>query len=381
MLAVAAQIAAAADGGGKVYDKPANGADETTVVDNGNAGAVVFGTYPDERIDLNVAGCKGVAQLTVHHSVPLKSKVTGYRRGLDASKGTAYMELDRTEGVLKQEMYASGPDSAIVIRYGAEVPLNCTIVLTSEYVTGEVKSFDDRITLTGKLPGKGGEDGPDFITILKVIPGKGNITTNPDASLTLNYMQGATLIVTTVQSGRGGTPLPAGVDSAAELATLRVFRTSLRLEDGFDRYLVADASRRGSAEEGFTASVGGVAVQTVQRGESAEFADVVWTNEEGMEHTVLRTWPGQIEFLPTGLEAWGDGEAEDLQALGLFRVSFRWDKGKVSGGNVTYVPKDYTAPPVKVTLLLNGEPHEVEFAAGQTVPIENFVDLVRPFIQ
>lgn len=109
--------------------------------------------------------------------------------------------------------------------------------------------------------------------------------------------------------------------------------------------------------------------------------DIVSTDEEGNTNVVMRTTTGRIDFLPFSATRPADGEATDVNVLGAFKVSFRWEKGKVTGGNISYYPKDYMEQETDVDLILNSEPHHVHFTAGETIPLENFVDLVRPFIQ
>lgn len=390
IAAVAAvSVVAAAKTDRTVYDKPAKDAGEAVTISNGTAGATIYGSFPDEHIELSgltvsktAAGVKGnsgkdftpFAKLDIHHSVPVKNRVTGYERGMDAETSTAFTGFDMTGGKRLEEFYAStSPDSVIVIRYNDEVPLFCTIFLTSDYAR-EVKSFDDRITMTGTVPATDAEGrGTDFTTILKVIPGKGNITTNPDASLTLNYMKGATIVISTVKHAHGETDRRLAAEDAAALARLRVFRSSLDLADGLEAY-------RGKIASGKFADVY-ASEETAADGDAPYREISAVTCEEGTRAVVLRAWPERIVFLPGSEGEWGDGESTNVEALGMFRINFRWEKGKVTGGTITYTPKDYMEKERKMVLVLNGESYDVEFKSFQSVPLENFVDLVRPFIQ
>lgn len=396
ILLAAAFAAASAGASAKTdtltYDKPAKNADEAIIVGNGTSGATIYGTFPDERVELNhiVAAenptgenrreaFRPLADLTVYHSVPVGSRVTRYERGMDMGTSTAFTDMTMTAGKRREEFYASAADSVIVISYSDEVPLFCTIFLTSDYAR-EVKSFDDRITLKGTIPPADGRGpGLDFTTILKVIPGKGNITTNPDASLTLNYMRGATIVISTVKATadvRNLSFTDEG-DPATDLARMRVFRASLNLADGLAAYC-SKASERALAD---SYSADGADAAATPDELYAQYLDVAAAGEGGNTQVVLRTEPGRIVFLPGTEAGWGDGEAEDVEALGAFRISFKWEKGKVTGGTITYMPKDYMAKDATVELVLNGESHEVEFDTHESVPLENFVELVRPFIQ
>lgn len=358
MAAVSLSLsAAAAKADSSTFDKPAGQAAETVKIGGALTAATIYGTYPDEHIEIN-DGETTLATLTIYHSVPLGCRVTGYRRGLDSSTDVAFTDINITNGRINEKYYASPSDSVLVMTYSDEVPLFCTIVLKSDYA-GKIKSFDDRITMKGMLPG-----GSDFTTILKVIPGAGNITTNPDASLTLNYMKGATLVISTVKSAE------------PDLARLRVFRASLRLSDGLDAYCLMAGNAPLEYEQVTYTAVAAPAVAG-----HPEATDILSTDAEGRTDVVLRTTTGRIDFLPFSATRPADGEAVDVEALGAFKISFRWEKGNVTGGNISYYPKDYIKQETDVDLILNGEPHRVRFTAGQTIPIENFVDLVRPFIQ
>lgn len=362
MLAAVSLPSSAQESKPRTFDKPAGSSSEAVNIGSGLTEATIYGTFPDEKIVLN-NGKEQFATLTIYHSVPVKSRVTKYQRGLNPDTNIAFTDIKLTNGLRNEHYFASPVDSVLVMTYNDAVPLFCTIVLKSDYAK-DIKSFDDQITMTGTLPGESG-DGTDFTTILKVIPGAGNITTNPDASLTLNYMEGATLLISTVKSPE------------ADLAKLRVFRASYKLKDGLERYChispddpMADEYVTYStvaAPDGSTATDGAM--------------DIVSTDAEGRSDVVMRTLPDHIEFLPMSATRPADGEADDVSALGAFKISFRWEKGKVTGGNISYYPKDYMNKETDVELILNGEPHNVHFTAGQTIPLENFVDLVRPFIQ
>lgn len=392
-------IASSANNKNTTYTTPAKGVDSAVQIGNGTSGITIYGTFPDENIllnDIDITGEASVrktgtstdnpvatnkntplANIAIHHSVPVGSKVKSYERGLNLDSKTAFTNITLTEGLRGQELYASAPDSVIIIRYNEEVPLFCTIVLTSEFATQEVKSFDDQITLKGRIPGKTSDDeGTEFTTVLKVIPGEGNITTNPDASLTLNYMKGATLIITTVKS----TPelknmaIPADGDVAVNLARMRIFHAAFNLNGGLAQY--SQAAENNTLPKNYIAES-----ESSASNADNKFVNVTSVNEEGVTQVVLRTSPNHIEFLPSFQPNLVNGEAENLKALGSFDISFKWEKGKVTGGNITYIPQDYMPGETSVDLVLNGETHTVEISTGQTIPLENFIELVRPFIQ
>ena len=356
MMAAGSLSVSAENNAGISFDKPAGDAGDAVKIGGGLAGATVYGTFPDEHITLDYDG-KQFATMKIFHSMPVDSRVTAYKRGLDSETNVAFTEINLTNGLRDERYYASPVDSVLVMTYNDEVPLLCTIVLKSDYAS-EIKSFDDRITMKGTLP-----DGNDFTTIVKVIPWAGRIITNPDASLMLYGVKGATLVISTVKSAE------------PDLAALRVFRASFKLKDGLEKYCQMKGEPTMPDDYVSYASV------PAATGASAGTVDIVATDAEGHTDLVLRTTDDAIEFLPFSATRPADGDVVDVTAHGAFRISIRWDKGKVSGGTISYYPKDYMADETDVTLLLNGEPHKVHITAGQTIPLENFVDLVRPFIQ
>lgn len=419
------EVKAAEKAGNMTYSSAAKSLNDAVLIGNGTAGAALYGTFPDEKIDIDeiVQPAEGtvtpegdaqeryrnmfrpLARLTVRHSLPLSSKQTGYERGLDLSTGTAYTNVTLTEGLRRQEAYASGPDSVIVINYTADVPLNCTISLDSDFAE-EITSFDDRIVMRGTMgrPSDGKRHrvvrnnravkrdstalaadtaGVHFITMLKVLPGEGNITTNPDASLTLNHMQGAMLIITTVKESAAlrSIALPDDADPVADLARLRVFRASLKGYEGFEKFRSNDLDIQLAAASG-EASPEAVSADAQLIEKYAKYLDMATTNPgTGGDSEVFVASPGRIEFVPGTQLGWGDGEVDSATVLGCFNISCKWEKGKITGGNITYQPAGGDPVDTEVELILNGESHRTSLRAWRPVPLENFVDLVRPFIQ
>ena len=198
------------------YDKPAKKSGEAIVVTDGGISARVYGSFPDEKIEIGRDGQDSYATMIIRHSLPVKSKVKNYRRGRE-DDGMVYTDIVLTDGVRDQRIFASRPDSVIVMTYGDELQLDATIALTSE-LPHEVKSFDDWILLTVDDD----KHNARISTMLKVIPGPGNITTNPDGSLTLNYMKGASLILTGLTSELHAAEEPSG-DSDVDKARMRLF--------------------------------------------------------------------------------------------------------------------------------------------------------------
>lgn len=352
------------------YRKAATTEGDAVKVSDGVKGAVVWGSFPDEKIVIE-DGDEELAKLTIRHSVPTKSRVVGYERGYDGEKHRAYTRIQLSEGMRDQQVMASGVDSVIVIDYGREVPLNCTLSLTSD-LTKDVTSFDDLITMKGKTG-----SGERFTLLLKVLPGKGNITTNPDASLALNHMDGAMLVLTTLK----------GDDCDGDKGLIRMFEATLAAADGgIDGF---GKPGRYSAEN-FTVS---------DKAPGEEYADVtaLCTSfypverpaKEGEERVieewrqeVLRCAPGKIVFVPGTALSHPDGQTGKVTLPGDINVVYHWEKGKVTGGYVTYTPSDEMYPrETDVDLIVNGEYHQAHLKAWKPVPLENFVELVRPFIE
>ncbi len=355
----------------KSYSKPAATAEEAIQIGSGTSAATIYGTFPDENIDINYTTPDGkiekIASLTVFHSIPVKRKVQKYERGINPENGTAFIDMTLTDGVWKEQFYAAPKDSVLIVEYSDDVPLNSTVFLKSDYAT-DVKSFDDLITLKGKLPAKG-KDGSDFTMLLKVIPGSGGmITTNPDASLAICNIKGAKFIITTVRS------------QAKDLANLRLFRTSLKLKNGLEKYQeTAALPQLGDSYASYTTTESDSVSET---GEKLTFVNIETTDSLGNPVVALRTSPGRIEFLPyINFAEVTDGGADNIKALGSFNISFTWEKGQVSGGNITYLRKDYEPNATTLELIINNDTHKVDIKDGETIPLENFIDLVRPFIQ
>lgn len=364
-------LSAKADDTIKNYDKPAKTQQEAVSIGDGTVAATIYGTFPDENIDLTYTTESGATEkmgsITVFHSIPVKRKITRYARGFNPSTDIAFTDITFSDGNLKQQFYAAIPDSVLIIEYSDEVALNSTVFLKSDFAT-DVRSFDDLITLKGKFPGKNG-NGEDFTTLLKVIPGTGGmITTNPDASLAICNIKGVKLIISTVKS------------QASDLAKLRIFRTSLKLKAGLDKYREnADVPQLADYYTSYTTTE---STESESNGEKLTFTNIETTDSLGNPVVAMRTSPNRIEFLPyIEFAEVADGGIENVNVLGSFSVSFIWEKGKVTGGLITYIPKDYMPIDTTVELILNGESNKVDFHSGQTVPLENFIELVRPFIQ
>ncbi|MBD5225356.1 MAG: hypothetical protein HDS68_05225 [Bacteroidales bacterium] len=355
-----------------IYDKPAATANEAIHIGNGTSAATIYGTFPDENVEINYTTPEGktekLATLTVFHSIPVKRKVKTYERGINKDTETAYIDMTLTDGTWKEQFYSAAKDSVLIVEYSDDLPLNSTVFLKSDYAT-DVKSFDDLITLKGKLPAQGRGEGTDFTMLLKVIPGTGGmITTNPDASLAICNIKGAKFIITTVRS------------QATDLANLRIFRTALRLKNGLDKYQqTAPVSQSDYSYAAYTTTEEKVTSPT---GKQETFVNIEATDSLGNPVVALRTSPGRIEFLPyIDFTNATDGGIDNIKALDSFNICFRWEKGKVSGGTITYFRKDYMPDETEIDIVINGETHKVDIKEGETIPLENFIDLVRPFIQ
>jgi len=159
------------------YEKPASTWEEALPVGNGRLGAMVFGKYGEERIQLNEetywsggpysSVVKGGAEVLpeiqklIFDGKPLKAhklfgrkmmgypveqmkyqslanlhiffeghdSVTNYRRWLDLATGITYTEYDLDGVKYKREVFASAPDQLIVIRLLTEAQISCKIQL------------------------------------------------------------------------------------------------------------------------------------------------------------------------------------------------------------------------------------------------------------
>lgn len=351
-------------------------------------GADLFGTFPDEKINIYGRtadrGEQPVARLTVAHSLPVKSKIERYERGLREGDATAVTDIDLTHAPFRQEAWISVPDSSVVIKYGPDMQLFCTLSLTSDYPF-DIKSFDDWITLSAR-----DSTGVPFCTMLKVIPGKGNITTNPDGSLTLNYMHGATLVITTVTaSPAAGPDLTLTAKNCVDDARLRLFRASIKTPEKLyaGRNDKAPASisltdlgapAENPDPEEMSALLAGEEIAAGEVYIGSDTLDIAVADADAL----VRCRPGKLELLPKLPPQWDKGQSNELKLRGGFVLLFEWQDRKIIGGTITYAPAPWeSAESITFDLLVNGEVHKLTMEAGETLPLENFIELVRPFIQ
>lgn len=370
-----------------LHTAPATSLKEATSIGASELGADFFGSFPDEVI--NIYGrtadnsASPVARLTVAHSLPVKSKVSRYERGMKDGGATAVTEIDLTHAPFRQESWISVPDSSVVIKYGPDMQLFCTLSLTSAHPF-EIKSFDDWITLTAN-----DSTGTPFCTMLKVIPGKGNITTNPDGSLTLNYMNGATLVITTVTaSPAAGPDLSLTAQSCIDDARLRLFRASIKTPEKLyaNRNDKAPASVS-LADLGEPAAFNPEEASALLAGEEIAAGEVyIGTDTLAIDiadaDALIKSRPGKLELLPSLPAEWNKGQSNELKLRGGFILLFEWQDRKIIGGTITYAPAPWeSAESITFDLLVNGETHNLTMTSGETLPLENFIELVRPFIQ
>ncbi len=75
----------------------------------------------------------------------------------------------------------------------------------------------------------------------------------------------------------------------------------------------------------------------------------------GMSEMLLQSHEGTINLLPTLPAAWKDGHISGIRARGNITVDMQWQDGKVTSYQLTTT----TPNPAPVTVLVNGEQHEV----------------------
>ena len=78
---------------------------------------------------------------------------------------------------------------------------------------------------------------------------------------------------------------------------------------------------------------------------------------------LVQSHEGFLRLLPALPPAWPEGALEGVRVRGGFRLSFRWEAGRVVEGRL------FSSLGGPVTLLLNGETIRLETAAGETYPL------------
>ena len=97
---------------------------------------------------------------------------------------------------------------------------------------------------------------------------------------------------------------------------------------------------------------------------------------------LIKSSPGKIELLPDLPEEWSKGKSNELRLRGGFVLLFEWQDRKIIGGTITYAPAPWEgAEAATFDLHVNGTVNHLTMESGETLPLENFIDLVRPFIQ
>ncbi len=245
------------------YNRPADFFEEALPIGNGNLGALIYGRTGLERISLNDITLwtgepeknertEGAAQKiaairealdrgdyaaadSLQHFIqghyaqnyqPLgnlfirynNEKLSEtYHRNLDISSATSTVN----NGSRTQTVFASAPDSAIVIQISDPKGISASVKLNS-LLPVEISAGDNEIAMDGycaymSYPGYAVNDGgfrydPDrgihFRTILKVIAPQGSVTASSD-SLVIDNCKEATLIVSNVSSFNGFDRNPA----------------------------------------------------------------------------------------------------------------------------------------------------------------------------
>lgn len=83
----------------------------------------------------------------------------------------------------------------------------------------------------------------------------------------------------------------------------------------------------------------------------------------GILEMLVQSHEGFLHLLPALPPAWPEGALEGVRVRGGFRLSFRWEAGRVVEGTL------FSSLGGPVTLLLNGETVRLETAAGETCPL------------
>lgn len=187
------------------YDKPASAFEEALPIGNGSIGAMVYGEPVHQHFSLNditlwsgepdkgaghpdliATGLNGSGEqalqavrealqredyatadtlqrrLQGHYSetyLPLGTlrmdldscAVSGYSRRLDLDDATVTVEFLRDSAVFRETVFASAPDSVIVIRLQSEKPLNLSLALESQ-LPNAIHSEDAYIKMDGYAP-------------------------------------------------------------------------------------------------------------------------------------------------------------------------------------------------------------------------------------
>ena len=183
------------------YNQPANNWNEALPIGNGRMGTMVFGGIDQERLQLNEntlysgepsqsykrvkitedtehvlnlinqgknaeaddhilknwlgrlhANYQPMADL--YFDIQHPGEVTAYRRELDITNSVLRVSYQAEEIFYTREIFASHPDSVIVIRFKASKPvLNFSASFTSEHPTAQVSILNNSLVISGQAPG------------------------------------------------------------------------------------------------------------------------------------------------------------------------------------------------------------------------------------
>ncbi|TFH38531.1 MAG: glycoside hydrolase family 95 protein [Bacteroidia bacterium] len=237
------------------YTSPAKAWEEALPVGNGRLGAMVFGNYPEERIQINEetywsggpysatveGGWKVLPEIqqkifegdplgahklfgrylmgypveqqkyqstaNLHLFFDKSGDISDYRRWLDLETGISYVEYREGDIVFRREMFVSAPDQVIVVRLFASEPgsLNfraqlrgCRNQAHSNYATDYFRMDgigSDGLMVTGKSADYLGVEGKiRYRAQLKVIPEGGEMDVN-GIDLNVRNADAVTLII------------------------------------------------------------------------------------------------------------------------------------------------------------------------------------------
>ncbi len=231
------------------YDEPAVNWLEALPVGNGDLGAMVFGDYGTERLQLNEESIWAGSKIDNNNPEALKhlpeirealfkeefekafklsekylvgtpprirsyeplgdlfikynwsDDPVNYKRGLDLRTGVAYAEYDVGGNRIRQEVFASAPDDLIVFHVKASKPFSASVVLARERdaivsyeeygiirMQGQIVDEDDPLT------GPGGKH-MRFGALCRVMTGGGTMKNNQN-SIELEHVREVTIYLT-----------------------------------------------------------------------------------------------------------------------------------------------------------------------------------------
>ena len=121
--------------------------------------------------------------------------VSGYRRSLDSRTGVGTVSYSIGDGTFSRKFFCSYPHDVVVARYTAEnAKLNLTIKTTTKHKVTQLKAAKGRIVLTAEVSMV--QDPIEFMQIVQVDPGDGELTSQRDGSLRISNATDVTVYLT-----------------------------------------------------------------------------------------------------------------------------------------------------------------------------------------